>query len=141
MGWSTPTPKWQVQSDQVIFDMGLKQCQQIPHLSYLHVNNELVLVVAKIVHNLKAASEGDHAAMFINKFIQKLELGTLLPGFGKMGSFKETLIKVMILLVAHMQMINLRIWMSISLLVYVKRNLTKPSNRLRNLVLHLQTGP
>lgn len=64
--------KWQVQSDQVIFDLGLQQCNQIPQLLYLNHNAELVLVVAKVVDDIKEAGCRDNASTFIQAFNKKI---------------------------------------------------------------------
>lgn len=79
--------KWQVQSDQSIFDLSLSQSQQIPQLFYLCGNGELVLVVVGIQVDLKEAAEGDRAAQFIKKFNEKFELGTTWSGSGRMKFF------------------------------------------------------
>lgn len=47
------------------FDLGLKQCQQIRQLFHLHSRNKLVLVVAKLVDDIKVAEKDDRASTFI----------------------------------------------------------------------------
>lgn len=79
--------KWQVQSDTVFFDLGLNQCQQIPQIFYLHSGDELVLVVAKVVDDIKVAGKHDRAPKFITEFNKKFELGTVWSGPGQMRFF------------------------------------------------------
>lgn len=70
--------KLQVQLDQVIFDIGLKQCQQIPQFFCLHENGKLVLVAENILNCLEASESGSNAKNFIANFSKKLDLGTVL---------------------------------------------------------------
>ena len=79
--------KWQVQSDQSFFELGLTQCQKIPQLFYRRHNGNLVLIVAKIVDDIKAASADGNAKAFIENFSQKFDLGTVATGPGKMRFF------------------------------------------------------
>lgn len=79
--------KWQMKSDECFFELGLLQCQQIPQLFYMHEDGELVLLVAKVVDDIKAAGKGDRAEQFIKQSHKKFELGTVSHGPGKLRFF------------------------------------------------------
>ena len=70
-------------------DLGLTQCQRVPQLFYQHENGQLVLLVAKIVDDMKAAGAGDRAQSFIKSFKDKFEVGTVVSGPGKNALFRD----------------------------------------------------
>ena len=79
--------KWQVQSDELLFDLGLKQCQQVQQLFYRRKNGELVLIVAKIVDDIKVSGEVDFVVQFMKRFNSKFKFGTVASGPGRMRFF------------------------------------------------------
>lgn len=79
--------KWQYQSDNVFLDFGLKQSKHMPHLFYQREGGELVLVVAKVVDDLKATCKEDRATAFLEMFDKKFKLGTTNHGPGNLRFF------------------------------------------------------
>lgn len=79
--------KWQVQSDACLYELGLRQCQQIPQLFYKRCDEELMVIVAKVVDDLKVAGSGDNAKVLIDQFNKKFKLGTVASGPGKLRFF------------------------------------------------------
>jgi len=79
--------KCQSQSDQVILDLGLLQSKNVPQLFYKREGGSLVLVVAKIVDDLKAAGKGRNAKQFLEEFNRRFKLGTINSGPGKLRFF------------------------------------------------------
>lgn len=79
--------KWQNQSDQLMFDIGLVQSTHVPQLFFQNENGRLVLIVAKIVDDLKVAGEGDRAKLFLDKFDKKFKFGNVNHGPGKLRYF------------------------------------------------------
>lgn len=75
------------QSNKVFFDLGMRQCTQIPQLFYIYHGEELVLIVAKVVDDIKAAGKGDLAEKLIPEFNKKFELGNIWSGPGEMRCF------------------------------------------------------
>lgn len=82
-----PNARWQNQSDQGIFNMGLEQCKEVLQLFYYKMQGKIVLIVAKLVADLKAAGRGDNAIMFTKKFNESFELGTTWKLPGRMRCF------------------------------------------------------
>lgn len=76
--------KWQVQSDQVFFQLRLRQCQQVSQLLYLRKFNQLVLVVAKIVYDIKVAGAENTVKKLTAAFHDRFELGSINSGTGNM---------------------------------------------------------
>lgn len=72
--------KWKNLSDQVIFNMSLKQCKQVPQLFRYKMEGRLVLIVAKLVNDLKAAGGGDNTFTFTKKFNESFELAMTWKG-------------------------------------------------------------
>ena len=79
--------KWQNLSDDAMFDLSLTQSRFIPQLFYRKEGRKLVLIVAKIVDDLKAAGSGNYAKSFIERFNENFHLGTVNHGPGKLRSF------------------------------------------------------
>lgn len=63
--------------------IALQRSLQVPQLFYKHENGKLVLVVAKIVDDIKAGGEGDGTWAFIDEFDERFMLGTVSYGPGK----------------------------------------------------------
>ena len=59
----------------------------MPQLLFRLENGKLVLIVAKIVDDIKAAGEGENAKLFIKSFNKNFELGTISSGPGRMRFF------------------------------------------------------
>jgi len=55
-----------------------------------------VLIVAKIVDDIKAAGAGDYAHLFIEAFNDKFKLGTVKSGPGKMSFSASIQVKSLI---------------------------------------------
>lgn len=79
--------KWQVQSNKVFYDLGFNQCQKISQRFYFDSRDEIVLVVAKIVGDIKVARKSDRASKFISELNKKFELGTVWSGPDQMRFF------------------------------------------------------
>lgn len=79
--------KWQSQSDQVMFDLGLTQSVHVPQLFYRIENGRLVLIVAEIVDDLKGAGEGDRVKTFMAEFDRRFKFGDIMQGPGKLRFF------------------------------------------------------
>jgi len=58
-----------------------------PTVFYKHIDGTLMLIVAKIVDDIKAADAGDYAHLFIEALNEKFKLGTVKSGPGKMRFF------------------------------------------------------
>lgn len=68
------------QSDNVILALGLTQSSQFQQLFYQKENGNLVLIVAKIVDDLKAAAEGDLMKHFLQEFDKRFKFGDVIRG-------------------------------------------------------------
>lgn len=79
--------KWQNQADGVMYQLGLVQSKFISQLFFKIAGGKLVLVVAKIFDDLKAAGIGDNAKEFLEGFHQRFALGTFNHGPGKLRFF------------------------------------------------------
>ena len=79
--------KWQNQSDNVMLDLGLQQSSPIPQLFFKKEGGRLVLLVAKIVDDLKVAGEGNRAELFLEAFDKKFKFGNVNHGPGKLRFF------------------------------------------------------
>lgn len=79
--------KWQAKSDERIYEIGLKQSQNIPQLFYMHDEGKLVLIAAKIVDDIKLAGTEYHTSRFIKMFNKSFKLGTVVKGPGSMRFF------------------------------------------------------
>ena len=79
--------RWQVQSENIFFELGLKQCQKFSQLFYKLEKGKLFLLVLKIVDDIKAARI-DKSAHFLSATLnKKFELGTVTGGPGRMRFF------------------------------------------------------
>ena len=79
--------KWQAQSDRRMYEIGLKQCRQIPQLFYMKENGKLVLIAAKVVDDIKLAGTKHHTSRFIEMFNSTFNLGTVVSGPGVIRFF------------------------------------------------------
>lgn len=79
--------KWQLQSHKCLTDLDLTQCHQIPQPFYKQQNGKLVLIVAKIVDDIKAASIGHNSKKSIESFEISFKLGTVSNGSDKLRFF------------------------------------------------------
>ena len=79
--------KWQLQSDELMFNLGLTQSKNIPQLFYKTENYELILIVAKVVDDLMITGKPDARTAFINNFDKKFKLGTVNQGPGSLRFF------------------------------------------------------
>lgn len=79
--------KWQVQSDNVILELGLQSCQQNLQLLYSNDNNELVLSFAKIVDHITNTGVDELAKQFIDQFDMHFVLAAMSSGPGKLRFF------------------------------------------------------
>ena len=79
--------KWQNQSDAVSQNNGLVQSKHIPQLFFKKEAGKLVLVVAKIVDDLKAAGIEQRATVFLDAFDSRFKVGTVNHGPGKLRFF------------------------------------------------------
>lgn len=79
--------KWQSKSDAVMLDLGLQQSKHIPQLFFKKKNEELVLVAAKVVNDLKASGKRDNAKDFLTAFDRKFKFGAVNHGPGHMRYF------------------------------------------------------
>lgn len=74
--------KSQVQSDNLLFSLGLYQLAYVPQLFYLKHNGKLVLLVVKTVDDILATGPEHEVDSFVSKFNNKFKLGTIahVPG-------------------------------------------------------------
>ena len=79
--------KWQNQSDNLMLDLGLQQSSHIPQICFKKENGKLVLLVAKIVDDLKVAGEGNRAQVFLERFDKHFKFNKLNHGPGKLRFF------------------------------------------------------
>ena len=79
--------KWKNQSDNLMLDLGLQQPSHIPQVFFKKENGKLVLLVAKIVDDLKVAGEGNRAQLFLEKFDEQFKFGNVNHGPGKLRFF------------------------------------------------------
>lgn len=79
--------KWQSHSDSIMLELGLLQSKYIPQLFYKKQNGKLVLLISKIVEDLKVAGQGNNAQVFVEAFDQKFKFSTVSHGPGKMLFF------------------------------------------------------
>lgn len=96
-------------ADEVIplfFNLCLTQRQQVPQLFFKHDNGKSVLVVSKIVGDIKAAGKDDNAKEFIEKFNIFFEFDTVSNGLGALMIFESILFKTNITLFTWMLMIG-----------------------------------
>lgn len=82
--------KWQIQSNEGLFELGLQQCQQVPQLFYFSKSCKLVLVIAKTSDDTKAAGTKEYAMNLVESLEDRLKLGTVRSGPGKTGFFVIT---------------------------------------------------
>lgn len=76
--------KWQVLSDRVFKDFGLKQSTDIPQLFYSKRNNGLQLVIAKIVDDFLITGEQGVVDKFLSFFDQRYKFGSVSRGPGRL---------------------------------------------------------
>lgn len=72
--------KWQNYSDQVlkwILQPSLRKCRQVPRLFCLRRADQLVIVVAKLIDNIKAAGVENTAMKIIEVFHEWLKPGSI----------------------------------------------------------------
>lgn len=86
-GMFNANDRWQNKSNEVLFGLGLRQCQQVPQIFFKHVNGQIVLFAAKSVDEILAAGSSDATKWFIDAFNDNLILGTVKEGSGKMRFF------------------------------------------------------
>lgn len=79
--------KWQNQSDELLLEYGLYQSRHVAQLFFKREAGKLVLVVTKIVYDLKVAGTGDRAKAFLDVFDSRFKLGTINSGPGKLRFF------------------------------------------------------
>lgn len=79
--------KWQNQSDERLLEYGLYQSRQVTQLFFKREAGKLVLVLAKIVDDLKVAGTRDRAKAFLDVFDSRFKLGTINSGTGKLRFF------------------------------------------------------
>lgn len=79
--------KWQNHSDNLMFELNLSQSKFIPQLFFKKEGGILVLIVAKIVDDLKAAGIGDNAKNFLEQFHKHFKFGAVNRGPGKLRFF------------------------------------------------------
>lgn len=77
--------KWQHNSDEVMFNLGLSHLSVITQLCYQMKNEKLVLIVIKIVDDLLITGEKEFMDNYLNDFNEKFEFGTIIrsPGISK----------------------------------------------------------
>lgn len=86
--------KWQHQSDDVLFSMGLLQSKYIPQLFYSFNNQgEIQMLLAKIVDDIILTGEEGITAKFIDDFNRVFELGSVVSGPGEMRFFGTNLLQ------------------------------------------------
>lgn len=86
-GLDNANVKCQSQSDQKCFDLGLEQCRALPQLFFFMENDQLVLLAAKIVHEILFTGVDAAVDKFVDGFISKLEFGSIVHGAGNLGFF------------------------------------------------------
>ena len=79
--------KWQNQSDNVMLDIGLQQSPHVPQLFFKTENGRIVLIVAKIVDDLKVAGGDKCVQHFVEEFDKTLKFGDVKHGTGKLRFF------------------------------------------------------
>ena len=79
--------KWQNQSDNVMLDIRLQQSSHVPQLFFEKENGRLVLIIAKIVDDLKIAGEDNCVQHFIEEFDKRFRFGDVKHGPGKLRFF------------------------------------------------------
>lgn len=79
--------KWHFQSDNLMLEIGLTQSAHVPQLFYQKYNGRLVLIVAKVLDDLKAAGEGDRVKQFFKEIDRRFKFGDVKHGPGKLGFF------------------------------------------------------
>lgn len=79
--------KWQVQSGACGYELGLRECQQIPQLFYKRHAEELLVFAAKVVHDMKVAGSGANAKVLIDQFNKKFKLGMVAKSPEKLRFF------------------------------------------------------
>lgn len=74
--------KWQKHSDDTFLKLGLQSTVYVPQLFYKKVNQHIVLVVIKIVHDILTGGREPFKSQFIAKLSGVYKLGTIthLPG-------------------------------------------------------------
>lgn len=70
-----------------MLEIGLKPSSRVPQLFYKMKNEKLVLIVAKIVDDLKAAGEDNRAKEFMDKFDKTFKFGDIKHVPGKLCFF------------------------------------------------------
>lgn len=75
--------KWQNNSDEFLLKNGLIQSKHVPKLFFKKKAGKQVLVVAKIVDDLKAAGIRQRAKDFLDAFDSRFKLGTINNAPGK----------------------------------------------------------
>lgn len=79
--------KWQYQCDAIMLELGLLQSKYIPQLLYKKQDGKFVLLVAKILDDLKVAGHDNNAQLFLEAFDRKFKFGTVSHGPGQMRFF------------------------------------------------------
>ncbi len=79
--------KWQVQSDELMCQLGLVQLTLIPQLFIKLDNGRLTMIAAKVVDDIILTGEESVTSKFIDDFNAKFKLGTIIRGPGKLRFF------------------------------------------------------
>lgn len=79
--------KWQNQSDQTFYDLGLDQFKHVQKLFYKNGNGHLVIIAAKVVDDILVAGNEDEVKSFLKNFHERFTLGTLSKGPGNLRFF------------------------------------------------------
>lgn len=79
--------KWQNRLDSVMVSLGFSQFKYIPQLFYKKRNGKLILIMAKIVDDLKAAGCDDNVTLFLRYFDKIYKFGDINHGPGKVRYF------------------------------------------------------
>lgn len=90
----------------MIFQLGLKQCQKVPQLFYKHVNGELVLLVSKIVDDIKAVGMEIMQVPLLKVLKSPLSLGILCTAREECGFSAIISVKMRTRLLLRMPMTN-----------------------------------
>lgn len=88
---------WQMQSHNVMSSLGLIQSKHVSQLFSQKEDKELVLLVSKIVDDLKFSGEGNRAKVFINAFDKQSKLGRTNSGPGALRFLELIQFKIQIL--------------------------------------------
>lgn len=86
--------KWQHQSDEALFKLGLIQSKYIPQLFFKFNNNgEIQMLLAKIVDDIIVAGKDEVTSKLIEDFNSIFELGSVVNGPGEMRFFGTNLVQ------------------------------------------------